>query len=328
MSYFYQFNPSDYLDIDFLGWLIWLFTPIMITFLLPMIIVLLLYMSALIIHVYRYRHRLKDAYARDFLDGARYTVAAMWEGVGWIWNGYEMHGMENIPKTGPALLVYYHGALPADYYFIMAKIYLNQQRMIRTVGDRFLFKVPGWKLMMDVLRVIPGSIQSCVQILNEGNLLAIAPGGVFEAQFGDEYYKLLWGNRIGFAKVAVDAKVPVIPIFTENIREAFRTLSCGRTWIRKLYDKYRLPFVPIYGFFPVKLRTYVGKPIPYDPSITAEQLAERTATSIEDLIHQHQRIPGSILMSLIQRVYMRKNNLGLKCESPFQSNIICYNRRQ
>jgi len=37
--------------------------------------------------------------------------------------------------------------------------------------------------------------------------LAISPGGVYEAQFGNNYYRLMWKGRLGFAKVAMDAKV-------------------------------------------------------------------------------------------------------------------------
>jgi hypothetical protein len=57
------------------------------------------------------------------------------------------------------------------------------------------------------LNVIPGTIQTCSTILKEGNMLAISPGGVYEAQFGDSYYQLMWKKRLGFAKVAIDAKV-------------------------------------------------------------------------------------------------------------------------
>lgn len=64
----------------------------------------------------------------------------------------------------------------------------------------------------------------------------------------------------------------VIPIFTKNLREAFRTVSWGRRiWLR-IYAATRFPLVPIYGGFPVKLKTYVGKPIPYDGSLTPDQL--------------------------------------------------------
>lgn len=56
------------------------------------------------------------------------------------------------------------------------------------------------------------------------------------------------------------------------MREAFRSMSFGRRYFLKLYLKTRLPFVPIYGGFPVKLRTHVGEPIPYDQNLTAEEL--------------------------------------------------------
>jgi hypothetical protein len=39
-----------------------------------------------------------------------------------------------------------------------------------------------------------------------------------------------------------------------------------------LYAASRFPFVPIYGGFPVKLKTFIGKPIPYDENLTPEQL--------------------------------------------------------
>ena len=57
--------------------------------------------------------------------------------------GYEVNGMENIPDEGPALILYYHGAIPIDFYYFISKCILFKGRLIRTVGDRFLFNVPG-----------------------------------------------------------------------------------------------------------------------------------------------------------------------------------------
>ncbi|GIY91106.1 transmembrane protein 68 [Caerostris extrusa] len=202
-----------------------------------------------------------------------------------LWHGYEIVGLENIPdsKEGGALIVFYHGAIPIDYYYILAKAILIKKRCIRSVGDHFLFKIPGWNLLMDVCHVFSGSFQLCVQYLKEGHLVALAPGG--------------------FAKVAIEAQVPIIPIFTQNLREAFRSVKTGNRWLRKLYEKTRLPVVPIYGGFPVKMRTYVGTPIPYDPNITPEELATKAAQAIEEMINNHQRLPGSILKALVDRVY-------------------------
>ena len=72
-------------------------------------------------------------------------------------------------------------------------------------------------------------------------------------------------NRQGFAAVAIAAGVPIIPVFTENIREATLCLSgrmnVGRGLWEQIYEKTKMPLVPMYGLFPVKLRTHLGKPI-------------------------------------------------------------------
>lgn len=64
----------------------------------------------------------------------------------------------------------------------------------------------GFNILADCMKVVPGTVQSCSRILKDGNYLAIAPGGVYEAQFSINY-SLLWKRRMGFAKVAIDAKV-------------------------------------------------------------------------------------------------------------------------
>ena len=64
----------------------------------------------------------------------------------------------------------------------------------------------GFSVIAENLKVIPGTVQECSTILKGDNILAIAPGGVYEAQFGDSYYHLMWKNRLGFAKAAIEAK--------------------------------------------------------------------------------------------------------------------------
>lgn len=92
-------------------------------------------------------------------------------------------------------------------------------------------------------------------------------------------------------------------MFTKNVREAFRTMSWGRRiWLR-IYAATKIPVAPLYGGFPVKLKTYIGKPIPYDSSLTPEELKDNVAKALEDLIKQHQKVPGSIMRALIERIY-------------------------
>ena len=100
--------------------------------------------------------------------------------------------------------------------------------------------------MSDHLNYISGTIESCASDLTQGNLLGLAPGGVYEAQFSDHHYKVEWKNRVGFAKIALKAKVPVIPIFTRNVREAFRSVSTVRWLWMRLYNRLKFPCVPVY----------------------------------------------------------------------------------
>lgn len=57
--------------------------------------------------------------------------------------GYEIEGLDKIPDDTPALFVYYHGAIPVDLYYFLSRVFLLKNRLIHTVADRFLFKIPG-----------------------------------------------------------------------------------------------------------------------------------------------------------------------------------------
>lgn len=271
---------------------------------LPSLIVVLLYMCAIIVRICQLRQYLVNdllAPGADVWDKARAAVALLWECHGWIWHSYEVCGLDNIPDKGPAVIVYYHGAIPVDYYYLNSRYFIYKKRLMWTIAANFLFKIPGWSLMLEVFRAFPGEVQQCAQLLRDGQIIAVSPGGIREAQFSNEYYQLVWNGRVGFAKVACLGKAPIIPVFTQNIREAFRTSPFFRETFRAIYEKTRLPLLPIFGGFPVKLRTHVGKPIEYDPNATPEEVAEKTAKALEELIRRHQKLPGSIVNALVER---------------------------
>lgn len=69
------------------------------------------------------------------------------------------------------------------------------------------FFISGLKLLLEVTGVIPGTREECLAALRNGYLVSISPGGVREALFSDQSYQLMWGNRKGFAQVALEAKV-------------------------------------------------------------------------------------------------------------------------
>ncbi|ESN93626.1 hypothetical protein HELRODRAFT_157832 [Helobdella robusta] len=280
-----------------------LLTPVIISFLLPLGILVMFYMCALLIQLFHLRGYLFNISYTNYQELLTKWLAGVWVAHGSIWHGYEVSGLSNIPAEGGALIISYHATLPVDLYYLLATIYSKRNRIVYCVGDNLLYKIPGFKMLMRELRVIPGTVATCSELLQNGNLMAIAPGGVREALFGDEYYNLLWANRKGFAKVIKEAGVPVIPMFTKNSREAFRTIGLFKSFFRYLYERYRFPFVPIYGGYPVKLKTYLGEPITFDESRTIDEISDEVKSAIENLIRTHQRIPGRIISSIIERFH-------------------------
>lgn len=61
-------------------------------------------------------------------------------------------------------------------------------------------------MICKVFCITPGTVEDCIARLKDGHLLCIAPGGVREALFSDpSRYNIMWGRRLGFAKVVVGA---------------------------------------------------------------------------------------------------------------------------
>ena len=88
--------------------------------------------------------------------------------------------------------MYYHGAIPVDYYYLVNRVLLLKEVMVRSVVDKFLFKVwkspqkikaaknlrrlfmfqvPGIKLVLEVFHCTPGTVDSLAEQLKAGQIL-------------------------------------------------------------------------------------------------------------------------------------------------------------
>ncbi|EGT48509.1 hypothetical protein CAEBREN_19245 [Caenorhabditis brenneri] len=302
-------------------YLLWLLLPFFILFIFPVFLVLFIYGCVIFVHIYGHRHQIREAYHTSYWEGARVAIASFWDGVGYVWHGYELKGIENVPDEGSALFIYYHGCLPLDVYYLISKLVIHKNRSLHCVGDKFIFKIPGWRPLCKLFSITAGTVEECTEELKEGNILCIAPGGVREALFSDpNVYDILWGKRLGFAKVIIGSKTPVIPMFTENCRESFRTPEWGRSFFRWIYEKTKIPLCPIYGGFPVKMVTHLGKPIHFDfDTVTPEEVRKTVKREIRAMIKEHQRLPGSVWQGIAQRW---SSSSKKKSDEPEQAELL------
>lgn len=126
-------------------------------------------------------------------------------------------GNEKIPDGG-ALLIYIHSTHNVDIPFGIIGTYKATGKVVRGLVHR-------WVMMFfpvfAYLGMVPGYRDTALELLKAGHWVGVIPGGGEEAMRGwENKYNLKWPkNRRGFAKVAIRANVPIVPILYQNIDE-------------------------------------------------------------------------------------------------------------
>lgn len=223
------------------------------------------------------------------------------------WNDYELHGVEHVPRDGGCLLVLYHGLVPLDGWYLVARLYREHGLLVRSLADRWLFRLPGVSAFAYAGGAVPGTREAAVDMLQQGSPVMVSPGGVREAIAGpNHYYRVHWGSRLGFAHVALEANIPLLPVFGENVEELYRAPWSGAAPFQWLYRTIGVPLMPVVGVgplpFPVKVRTWIGRPLHPRPGESPESLRSRMELALQRLIDEHQGQRPRLLRGLAERL--------------------------
>ena len=82
-----------------------------------------------------------------------------------VYHGQEWIGFENIPETDGALIIYYHGAVPVDYFCLVAELWLQRGREVHSVVDRSLMQIPYMDNLRKHMKLFPGTVDTCADLL-------------------------------------------------------------------------------------------------------------------------------------------------------------------
>jgi len=210
---------------------------------------------------------------------------------------YRVSNLERIPSEGPALIAMNHGALPVDVPLLGRKIFKATGRLPRSLTDNLIFKAPGLREVALAIGAVAGHPETARELLDQGNLVIVMPGGAPEAfKSSSKAYQLYWRKRLGFARLAIRAQVPVIPAACIGIDELFDIPWDMFEAGKKIFGVRSLPFGIAWGAglgIPrrVPLAQYIGHPIHPDvPSEAADDEVEvarfrdRVVESMEELM--------------------------------------------
>ncbi|SMF67190.1 lysophospholipid acyltransferase family protein [Pseudobacteriovorax antillogorgiicola] len=176
-----------------------------------------------------------------------------------LYHRHEVHGLENIPASGPVIIACNHSLATYDISLLMSAVYQKLHRFPRALIDRAFYRIPGLGELMEKLGCIVGSQENAQSLLSNGEILYLAPGGMQESlRPSTDRYRVLWTKRKGFAKLAIDSGAPVILAACPKADDIFTVYENGVTdWI---YRNFKMPFFLARGLGP----TVMPKPVKLD----------------------------------------------------------------
>lgn len=138
-------------------------------------------------------------------------------------------GMENIPSSRPLLFVGNHtifGML--DSPLLVAEVYRRHGFLLRGLGDHAHFQVPVWRDFLTQFGVVDGTRENCDRLMREGEAVLVFPGGAREvAKRRGEKYRLMWKERLGFARLAIRHRCAIVPFAAVGAEDAYDIVIDG-----------------------------------------------------------------------------------------------------
>jgi 1-acyl-sn-glycerol-3-phosphate acyltransferase len=164
------------------------------------------------------------------------------------WFRIEVHGIDNIPTEGGALVVSNHsGTVPIDGMMTGLVIHDHADRYLRMLGADLVFRLPFVGEMARKGGATLASNEDAERMLSRGDLVGVWPEGFkgIGKPFS-ERYKLQRFGRGGFVSAALRTGVPIVPCSVVGAEEIYPLVGNIPSLARLL----GVPYIPITPFFP------------------------------------------------------------------------------
>ncbi|HEX5494776.1 MAG TPA: lysophospholipid acyltransferase family protein [Mycobacteriales bacterium] len=204
------------------------------------------------------------------------------------WFQVRTFGLDNVPTTGPALVVANHSgtvAMDAAMTWVALRDDHPAHRYLRMLGADLVFRTP---LVGEFARKA-GHTLACVadteRLLAAGELVGVWPEGFKgTGKPFSERYRLRRFGRGGFVSVALRAGVPIVPCSIVGAEEAYPMLANAGV-LARLFDLPYFPITPTFpwlgpaGAIPLPSRWLIEFGEPIDTSGRSEQAADPALVS-------------------------------------------------
>lgn len=193
------------------------------------------------------------------------------------WFRAEVRGLDNIPRSGGALVVSNHsgGMLTPDVWIFSSAFYdaFGYRRPVYTLAHYGVFLGPLDGLLRRA-GVIEANRKNAAEALHWGAVVLVFPGGDYDAYRPTLSENVIdFNGRTGYVKTAIAAGVPIVPAVSIGGQETQLFLTRGNWLARKLgLPKARMEILPVSFGFPFGLSMIFPPNLPLPAKIVTEVL--------------------------------------------------------
>lgn len=185
---------------------------------------------------------------------------------------YEVYGLEHLAACRPAMLVAYRGRpIAHDLCMLQALLVEREGRFPRAVMHRAAKKLPVIRQLVEGMAFLVGDGTAMADAVANGDHIIVTPGGTKEGCRSVRHrYRVDWGHRMGYLRVAARYGLPVIPVAAHGVDDTYVGLNDGYSWGKRVGLPGGLPLwlgAGPFGLwptslpFPVKITTFIGPPL-------------------------------------------------------------------
>jgi 1-acyl-sn-glycerol-3-phosphate acyltransferase len=137
-------------------------------------------------------------------------------------NQPKVYGIENIPADGSVLVGNHTVIGLLDLPFMLAEIWKRRRLAVRSLGENAHYAIPVWRELLTSGGMVRGTRENVHALMNERQTILVFPGGAREVnKRRGEKYQLMWKERIGFARLAIEHGYPIVPFAAVGAEEMF-----------------------------------------------------------------------------------------------------------
>ena len=151
----------------------------------------------------------------------------------WYFDPRFLH-LERANRRRPTLFVANHSVWNVfDAMLFADALYRERDIVLRPLSDRGHFKVPLWRDLLVQQGSVLGSRENCAALMRRGENVLVFPGGAREVfKRKGESYQLLWKERYGFVRLAIEHGYTITPYATVGAEESLDVLLDAGDYMR------------------------------------------------------------------------------------------------